>query len=337
MGLAPLAARLERDETTPTITAFPDGSIDTFYEVSTSEGRVSDRSEFADGIEAGNGVFTTHPTAVEPGGHAVNIAEQAVRLGNDVRLAAHLDDPAFPDFPFETASMGEPAAVSVYSFADGDVLAVENSSDLEAWTIEDLRAALGNAFEPFMTADAVCCVNWTSIEALPDALETLAATGLEGDWFVFDPGALAGRSSGDITRQFDILEGLTDTYDVVLAGNPLEAATMAEAVGLPADNIDAALPEMRERAGLASVVVHGASRAIAATAEGLVVERNFDVDASRHTGGGDRFDAGLAHALAREWGWEDALRLGNACASRYVASGESATRDDLTAFLRERQ
>ena len=337
-----LADRLERDDATPTVAAFPDGSVDRFYEVSVGGERVATRSAFADCIAAERAdAFALRRETVEPGGHAVNFATQANHLGDDVTLAGHLDDRVFADLPFDAVSMGEPSTVSVYGFDDGDVLAVENSTALETWTLGDLRAALGDGFEQFLGADVVCCANWTSVDGLPTALSSLAATDTDGGWFLVDPGSVVGREAADFERFFDALERLAGAYEVVLAGNPREIDALAGGVGNSADeggestaDADAQLEAIRGRTGIAGVVVHGEARAAVATDEGVAAERNFDVDPTRHTGGGDRFDAGLAHALARGWGWSDALLLGNACASRYVATGETGTRADVAAFLR---
>lgn len=335
MEKPPLPSRLERDDATPTVTAFPDGSIDTFYTVFAGGERVDTREAFADGVGPdAPGLFTLRRTAVEAGGHAVNLAEQADHLGNDVQLAGHLNDSVFDDLPFETASMGDPSSISMYGFDDGDVLAVEQSDDLEAWTLADLSDTLDDP-EEFLTADVLCCTNWTSVENLPDALDSLADAGLDGDWFLFDPGALAGRSDAEISQLLDTVARLTDSYDVVLAANPDEVGTMGDALGASSDDTDAAIAALREYVGAAGAVVHGKSRAAVATTDGVVSEQNFDVDPTRHTGGGDRFDAGLAHGLARGWDWEETLRLGNACASLYIATGESGTSGELAAFVRD--
>ena len=51
-------------------------------------------------------------------------------------------------------------------------------------------------------------------------------------------------------------------------------------------------------------------------------------------GAGDRFSGALAWALARDWPWEPALALGNACAAAFVATGETADLEALDARLR---
>ena len=336
MGTPPLPTRLERDDATQTVTAFPDGSVDTFCDVFADGERVPTREAFADTVGPdASGVFTLRSKEVEAGGHAVNLAQQAARLGGDVHLAGHLGDPVFESLAFETTSMGEPSTVSVYEFDDGDVLAVDPSPALEAWTLSDLREALGERVDQFLTADVVCCANWTTVEGLPGALASLAESGVDGNWFLFDPASLAGRSDADVVRLLDALAELTESYDVVLAANPREVTSMASALDRPSDDTDAALAALRGYADVSTVVLHGKSRAAVATTDGLTSEQNFDVEPTRHTGGGDRFDAGLAHALASGWEWSDALRLGNACASRYVATGETGTRAELAAFVRE--
>lgn len=344
MATDPLPARLERDDASPTVAAFPDGSVDTFYRVAAAGERVDTLSAFGERVASGStDVFSLDRRSVEPGGHAVNLGGQAHRLGNDVVVAGHLDDPAFDDLPFDAVSMGEPASVAVYGFDDGDVLAVEDSADLRTWTLDDLDAALDRTpdldsgdLDAFLAADVVCCTNWTSVPALPEALSSIAERDVSAEWFVVDPGSVAGRSDGAVARLFDALERLAAGYDVVLAANPDEVRALAAGLGRSADDVDAAIAGLRERAGLAGAVVHGADRAAVATAEDLATAGNFDVNATRHTGGGDRFDAGLAHALARGWGWTEALRLGNACASWYVATGASGTAGELAGFLRER-
>lgn len=337
----PLAARLDSDDRHPAVTAFPDGSVDHFYEVFDGDRRIRRREAFAEAAATGQtAAFSLQRSAVEPGGHAVNMAAQADLLGDDVALVGHLDDPAFADLPFETVSMGEPARVAVYGFDDGDVLAVEASADIEEWSLANFRAATDGVFESLLSADIIFCTNWTTFGAIPDALAELAAADLDGGYFVLDPGGLADRSNVEVRRLFGALADLTGSYDVVLAANGDEVRSLAEVLAgddPEPDEVGASLDRLRAAADLAAAVVHEAEVAVAATSEGRLRVENFDVEPVRHTGGGDRFDAGLGHALARDWSWEDALRLGNACASRYVATGESATSAELAAFLRQRE
>ncbi|WP_436926450.1 carbohydrate kinase family protein [Halosimplex amylolyticum] len=335
-----LARRLEADGESATVTALPDGSVDRFYEVLDGERRVRHRETFGEAVASGHSpAFSLRRTSVEPGGHAVNTAEQADLLGDDVTLVGHLDDPVFDALPFETLSMGVPSEVGVYGFDDGDVLLADPSDDVAEWSLDDLRAVAGDRFDSLLSADVVFWTNWTTFDATPEALSELAGNDLDGNHFLFDPGSLSARSPAAMDRLVDALAELGDAYDVVLAVNGGEARALADGIADESgpDGLGSATAFLREAADLAAVVVHEADAAVAATPEGRVRVENVAVDPVRHTGGGDRFDAGLAHALAREWDWEDALLLGNACASRYIATGESGTGEELATFLRERE
>lgn len=336
-----LAGRLEDGDRRATVTAFPDGSVDHFYRVFSGGRRVERREEFTELVSDGrSSAVTLESSAVEPGGHAVNMAAQADLLGDDVSLVGHLDDPVFDELPFETVSMGDPARVAVHGFDDGDVLTVEPSADVRGWSFEDLRAATGASFEALLSADVVFCTNWTTFDAIPAALAELAAAGCEGGHFVFDPGGVRARTDDEIHRLFDALADLAASYSVVLAANAAEVESLAAAVTDDEHDpggLEACLDWLRRAGDLTAAVVHEAEAAVAVTSDERRRVENFAVDPVRHTGGGDRFDAGLAYALARDWPLADALTLGNACASRYVATGASGTPEELAAFLREHE
>lgn len=336
MGVA-LPTRLEDDEATATVTALPDGSADHFYDVYAGGERIDRRAVFGESVTEGRtDAFTMRETAVEPGGHAVNAAVQADRLGETVTLVGHLDHQAFDGLSFETVSMGEPASVAVYEFDDGDVLAVEPSEAIDDWTLECLRTVVDEAFESLFSADAVVCANWPAFDALPEVLRAVADSDCDGSHFLFDPGGMDDPGAEATRELLSALGDLTDSYDVVLAANEVEVLSLAGALDeAEPDDRTAALERIRSAGGLAAAVCHETDAAVAATESDTLSVANADVEPVRNTGGGDRFDAGLGYALVREWPWPDALRLGNACATRYVATGESASPAELATFLRE--
>lgn len=338
--VASIATRLANDDTRATVAAFPDGSVDRFYDVYADGDRIERREGFVEAISSDRSpAVTVRRSATEPGGHAVNMAVQASLLGNDVTLVGHLDDPVFDELGVETISMGAPADVDVFGFEDGDVLSVEPSDDAVEWSFADLEAATRGRYGAVLSADLLFCTNWASYDALPDVLAELATADLDGGHLLVDPGRATGRDDAAISRLFEVLSDLGDSFDVVLAANGTEVRTLAGAVGhvgsSPAD-VDACLERLQAAGDLAAAVVHEVDAAIARTPTDRVRTANFEVEPTRHTGGGDRFDAGLGHALARGWSWSDALRLGNACASRYIATGESPGPDELAVFLRDR-
>jgi sugar/nucleoside kinase (ribokinase family) len=347
MDWTALATRLA-DADPVSLAAFPDGSVDRFFAVERGGDRVADREMFAELLTGdGPAEFDLRRCTTEPGGHAVNLAEQATALGDDATVYGHLDHPVFDGLDATAVSMGDPAEVSVLEFAEDDVLLVEDSGDIESWTLTDLRAA-ADGLDAALSADAVCSVNWASFPGMTDALRDLAgrdsADGRrESDgWFVFDPGDLSGADPGALREMADALDALDTRFDVTVSVNRAELRDLADALscgrngdaaGERADDDGGAadvVAAVRDETGVAGVALHAREAAVAATPGGRVRVPNPDVaSVARRTGAGDRLDAGLARGLAADWGWRDALALGNLCGARFVATGETGDRDAL--------
>mgnify|MGYP006279900351 FL=1 len=330
-----LAARLA-DGSSPTVHTLPDGSIDRYSRLSAGAlDPVRRRTTFAREIEAGGRKgFGLEPTHVEPGGQAVNAAAQAHALGADATCYGHLDDSVFDSLPFDTVSMGDPAVVNVLDFEDTDLLLVEDSPDIQNWSLADLRAIAPLAV--VFDADALVCTNWVSVPAMGEVFHDLAAEALPRVPFVFDPGDVLGS---DLCAHRDLREAvsaLQTTLDVVVSVNRTELHALTAALPnppeSPVDDRDR-VRALRAAFGGAAVVKHGKEEALAATEEGVVAVENPTVEATRQTGGGDRFAGGLAVGLGDGWGWEVALAAGNACASYYVSTGGTATAEELREWV----
>lgn len=330
-----LAARLA-DGPSPTVHTLPDGSIDRYCRLSAGAlGPVRRRTTFAREIEAGGRKgFGLDPTRVEPGGQSVNAAAQAHALGADATCYGHLDDRVFDSLPFDTVSMGDPAVVNVLDFTDEDLLLVEDSPDLQNWSLADLRAVapLTEVFD----VDALVCTNWVSVPAMAEAFHELADEALPRVPLVFDPGDVLGS---DLHAHRDLraaVSALQTTFEVVVSVNGAELRALAAALpdppAPPVDDRDR-VHALREAFGGAAVVKHGKQEALAATEAGVVAVENPTVEAKRQTGGGDRFAGGLAVGLGDGWDWDVALAAGNACASYYVSTVETATAEELREWV----
>lgn len=332
MSYDELADALASDDGERTITAFPDGSVDVYYTAYDAHGeRIEDRETFAERLVEDPPAFPVTRESTEPGGQAVNMAVQADALGDRTSLFGHLDDPVLDDLGFEATSMGEPSRVEVYPM-DDDVLFAERSEELADWELEDLRAAAED-FEGALAADAVCCGNWPSTPGLTGAFRELADSSIDGAVLAFDPGPISIRSEEATRELFDALSAIEGTYDVVLSVNGSELRTATDVVVDGAGGREGAVA-LREATGVTGVVLHTAGEALAATSNGVIGVANRSVDEpARETGAGDRFTAGLAHALARDWDWELALALANACGAHYVGTARTADREALREWL----
>ena len=351
-GMDDLADRLERPDDDRTITAIPDGSVDAHCDVTTPAGdRIDSRDDLAARVAAsGTASVALDRRALEPGGHAVHAAAQADVLGADATCYGYLDDSAFDQTPFASASMGRPARMTVCEFDDGDVVLQEASGDRDDWTLDALRDAAGGEFRDALTADAVVCAGWASFDGMAAALADLASLGLDGERFVFDVSGVAERPAGERRDLCDALGALAGSYDVTVTGNRREFDALAAAVDgaanstetdgeadsdadATAETDEATCAAIRDAVGVEAVVLHEKARAVAATTDGETTVPNVDVDDPvRRTGAGDHFAGGLAHALAGGWDWEPALRLGNRCASHYVATGRTGSPAELEAL-----
>ena len=330
----------------PTVTAFPDGSVDAFYELreSASDRRVSKRASFVDALSAGGASFRRRELGREAGGQAVNMARQTAALNADATLLGFLDHPLLSNLPFETISLGEPARVSVYRFDDDALIVAEESAAIERWEPADLEAAAGDRFGALLRADAICCGNWVSFRSLPTLFRDLAARRDAAGVFVFDPGDLTGAATDDLSDLADALSLLDGRYDVVLSANRAEVEYLAETVAdegrgrvSETDEDAATLRALRDALSIAGVVLHERAKAAAATPSGFVCVPNLRTESvERTTGAGDRFSAGVAYALGAGREWDVALALGNACASYYVETGETLSAAALDEYLRER-
>ncbi len=311
-----------------TLAAFPDGSVDTRYTVRHGDERIAHRSRLGEAIAAGEfDSFRLEGKEMSPGGQAPNAAVQAHALGADVRLAGHLDAAPLSRFPFPTYSMGAPATVTVFELNGGDVMFAEESHHIAEWTLDDLLAAVPPSF---FDADAVFGANWVSFPGMTDALEALPGH-LRADTLCFDPGNCTGYDRRELRALLDALAGFET--ETVLSANRAEIRALADAVGAKGGDDAGRVRALRRETGCA-VVLHAETEALAATPEGPIRVPNLGVGTPvRQSGAGDRFGAGLAVARGAGWDWETAIACGNACASRYVATGETGDAAALRTFL----
>lgn len=319
----------------PTVATLPDGSVDRYCRLSAGGlDPVERRQTFAREVDAGGREgFSMTPTTTEPAGQAVNAAVQAHALGGDVTCYGHLDHAVFADLPFETVSMGRPARVDVLDFADGDLLLVEDSHDLDGWTLEDLEAVAPPA--SVFAVDALCWTNWVSAPGIEAAFHTLGQADLPRVPLVFDPGDVLGY---DVVAHRHLREAVTAmqaTADVVLSLNRTEVRAVAAAIpdppSPPVDDYDR-LRAIRAELGVTAAVKHAADESVVATeADVVAVDPDPIGDPVRQTGGGDRFSGALAFALGARWPWEPAVRCATAAATYYVKTGETAGVDELVA------
>lgn len=326
-----LGARLA-DAPSPSMTLLPDGSVDRRFGVLSREQEPVSREQFAAWLTGGQRSFVTDRRGLEPGGQSVNAAIQARALDADVALYGHLDHEVFGVVDVDRYSMGAPAAVNIYEFEGAAMMLSTESTDIQTWSYADFADAGG---EEALDADAVVWLNWASLPNATAALNRVADEPRDGAVFVVDPGGVGVRTAADRRAFVDALGALSDQYEVSVSVNSEELQALARAVDVPGTTAEAA-HDLRERAGVAAVVMHEDERAVAATREAVYDVPNLETtDVRRFTGGGDRFTSALAFARACDWAWRDALELANTAASYYIANGLTGDRAELGRYAAE--
>lgn len=327
-------ARDRFDGDPPSFSTLPDGSIDRYCSVSLRGGdRLTSRAALGREIASGQrSAFRFAIESTEPGGQSVNVADQLAAFGGDVTCYGHLDADVFEDAPFGTVSMGSPAEVYAFNFAEGDVMFVDEST-IGSWSLDDLREVA--SLEDVLGVDVVCCSNWVSLPGLGPAFHRIGDLDVPRVPFLLDPGDVTGSPGAALEGLRDALAALQGSLDVVLNANRAEIHAIADTLPDPPAGDHRRVAALRDAMGIEAVVMHARDEAAAATRSGVVAVPNVPVDRSyRHTGAGDRFNAGVAYALAQGWEWAHALALGNACAGYFIEAGTSGDPDEVLAFAR---
>jgi hypothetical protein len=333
MAYADLVGKLTDPPPELDVAAFPDGSVDSYYQVYDGENHLTTRAEFTAAVTDDRGALQLGDRRRFPGGQTVNMALQAAALEDDVSLAGYLDDPIFDSLSFETVSMGAPAEVAVLAFEHEDLMLAARSPEAREWEFAQLRSVVDP--EEFLDVDLVCTGNAGVFTDLSEtAAEVVTAGG--GGVLVFDPGEISGWSADSRRSLVDALATLERGYDTVLSANEQEIDALAAALPSEGAGDDLAdhLERIRTRAEITGVVAHMERRAVAATDDGVHTVPNLDTEqVVTVTGAGDRFTAGLGHGLAAGWRWEPALQLGHTCVSYHVVHGETLSRTEIPEYL----
>jgi len=323
------------DDGTGEVVTLPDGSVDIYYEIREGRGRPADtKQDFAEWIkDTATSSCRLREIDRTPGGQAVNTAKQSTTLGDNVVVFGHLKDPIFDSLDASTCSMGEPAEVNILVFEDGELMLSKVSPDFGDWDLETLRS-FPEYPQRLRDADVICVQNWTSFDSMNDVLHGLSDEDLGSTYIVFDPGDITESGKSEISKLVPAIQDLGSENKLVLSLNKAEMEYLIDMAEISGDELSRRLEKLRSRLGLEAAVIHHENWALRSTSTGVLRVLNLDTEQEkRTTGAGDRFNGGMAHALAADWSWEYALLLGNACAAYHVVTGETGNPESLVSFL----
>lgn len=293
-----------------------------------------------------------YPTMEKLGGNAPIMANALLAAGTQLTMIGALGHPnihpVFADMAARsrTISLCAAAATTAIEFNDGKLMLGQMRS-LDEITYARICEVMGEKeFHAEVTAaNLVALVNWTMIpnmsaifaELADRVLPTLPAAPQRR--FFFDLADPEKRSVDDLREALTTIGRFEKFGRVTLGLNFKEGQQVAAALGLPAPaDAEASLKTLaagiREKLGIATVVVHPRESAACATAEGAWwVPGPYIEQPKITTGAGDHFNAGFATGEMLGLGAESRLALGVSTSGYYVRTAQSPSLADLETFL----
>ncbi|HRQ72047.1 MAG TPA: hypothetical protein PLU35_03370 [Phycisphaerales bacterium] len=252
----------------------------------------------------------------------------------------------------EVVSVAAPGHTDALEFDDGKIM-LGKTRNVQAATWDRIVGTIGvdGVRRRVEEAALIVMVNWSLCGGVPgiwegligEVLPGLAAHG-GGRRVLIDISDPAKRSDEDLRRALELMAGMNAFVPVTLGLNLAEGERMARVLGVPSVRESATYGEfvvrlasgVRERAGLACVVVHVREGAAGATDGDATAwfDGPFTARPRLSTGAGDHFNAGFGLAQALGLALDECLAVGCAVSGAYVRDAESPTVGRLAGFLR---
>lgn len=311
--------------------------------------------EFAQRIAGAAGKSTNiefYPLMDKLGGNGPIMANALLEAGTRVTYVGALGRPAlhavFHEFASraEVVSLCDPATTIAVEFQDGKLMLGQLRS-LDTITLESIDEVMGaEKFRATLAeVDLVSLVNWTMIPNMTAILRSLVDEVLpalpprEDRVFFFDLADPEKRSAGDLVEVLEIMARFGAFGSVTLGLNLKEAQRVYGELGFAPlgeseEELRKIAADIRERLGMATVVVHPRESAACATADGTFwVPGPYTDKPLITTGAGDHFNAGFTQGQMLGLDPEACLGIGVCTSGHYVRTAKSPTLDDLEKFL----
>lgn len=304
------------------------------------------------------------------GGNGPLLASALGRLGSQVTYIGAVGDPIdgralhplyrpMLDCCRRVVPIAPPAYTHALEFEDGKIM-LGQPANVQAVTWERLLEVVGEEelIRLIAAAPLLGMVNWVMMGGVEGIWEGLIRRILP-EVIRRDPGRTrrvfidladpAKRTDADIRRALALLADMNALVPVTLGLNLAEAERISEVVGAaafagPADRtlgatVSGAAAAIRERLGLACVVIHpregaGAAAMAGGGAESAWVDGPFTLTPRLSTGAGDHFNGGFALGQMLGMPLDEALALGCAVSGAYVRDAASPDRARVAGFLR---
>jgi sugar/nucleoside kinase (ribokinase family) len=310
--------------------------------------RIKDIKAFSERIASVAGLSANIelvPIQTKLGGNGPIMANAIISQGHDVTyigaLGKQVINPVFSGMVEKckkVISLTEPGYTDALEFFDGKIMLGKMNNLVEV-SYESLLKKLPEAEVAKLLKDVqmVAFTNWTMLSNLNSILEAfskLMARQEKKPKVFIDLADPKKRTTDDIREVLRIISALP--CETVLSMNLSESTIISLVLGIKEEGILPRAIQVREKMGIAGIVIHPVNgAAIAHKKETVWLEGPYTAKPKLTTGAGDNFNAGFCNAWLGGFDPGQCLALGVGSSGFYVRNAKSASRDELIKFMKK--
>lgn len=291
------------------------------------------------------------------GGNGPIMANALAAMGMPITYIGSLGypepHPVFEEFTrrAKVISIAQPGFTEALEFEDGKLMLGKHQSLKDVnWENIAARVGIDQLTRLMSQAKLVGAVNWTMLpqmsqiweQMLTDVLPKIGGKGITLFVDLADP---EKRTHEDIGQAMKLLAQFQKHVQVILGLNLKESTTIADVIGVtvkaspdeiePGERvIEDTARAIRQKLGLACVVIHPRRGAAAATSEQTAKFAGPFVQHPKiSTGAGDHFNAGFCLGRILGLSLEESLCCGVGTSGYYVRSAKSPSAGELSEFI----
>jgi hydroxymethylpyrimidine/phosphomethylpyrimidine kinase len=336
------------------------------YEVEEAYKSLSEWSQAIDQASGKSANFELSLIDRRLGGNACLLSKALITLEHQVFLAATLGKPgsdpnlshgeqvdevfiSLTECCSSFFNLGSAGQTHALEFNDGKLL-LGLQGQLPHLNHQDLEKKLGEKWidEWLVPMDFIALVNWTMCLNMGHIIDSINRYILQHPkafahrpYLLLDPADPKKREATDLKLDLMNLHRLSDHFKLILCVNYSEAEQIARAFN-PLIQIDKGqekkslaflLEEISQKLPSFVIIIHDLyNSAIKDQLQSHFISNPWIEKPLITTGGGDHFNAGVAHALMSGFSLEDTIRFASIVAASYVQNGICPTIEQVNVF-----
>ncbi|TVQ89679.1 MAG: carbohydrate kinase family protein [Bacteroidetes bacterium] len=310
--------------------------------------RIADIKSFAERIAQVAGLSANIekvPIQTKLGGNGPIMGNAVIAQDHEVTyigaLGKHFIHPVFREFADSCKnvySLTEPGYTDALEFYDGKIMMGKMNNLVEV-NIENLLEKLSRPelVKLLEQVDMIAFTNWTMLSNLNGIItefNKIISKQKKKPFIFIDLADPKKRTHADIREVLQIISGMK--AETILSMNLSESTIISLNLGIKEDEILTRAILIREKLGIAGVVIHPTNgAAIATEKQSKWVDGPFTAKPKLTTGAGDNFNAGFCTGWLAGMEPAESLALGVCSSGFYVRNARSASRDDLSDFMKK--